>query len=443
MTPQQFIAKWQRVNALRAQRLPAALPRPVRAAGPAQAGRGRPRRHLVHLRARRAEDRRRQGLGRRLDARPLRLGVQGQAQGPQGGLHATAALPRGPGEPAAAGRLRHGPLRGPHQLHRHGQADPRLRPGRPGRPGQPRRPPQALHRARLAAARHHQREDHRRGGRAVRRTGRRDASEGDRAAAGRPLPDEAHVLHVRRGHRACCRRASSASCWTRPRPTPPCSPGVLETLFDAMADGGDFRQRRDPLVQRRPVRRHRRDPADHGRKSTPWPTSTPTTGPASSRRSSARSSSGPSTRASEAQIGAHYTSRQDIETLLEPVLLAPLRREWERGQAAVRGGALAEGGQGQPGAERQGRRQGLAASARRSTGRSSTSSSGWHHVTVLDPACGSGNFLYVAIHMLLDLEKEVIAYAADAGPVAGSAGESRAACTGWRSTPMPSSLPRW
>ena len=36
------------------------------------------------------------------------------------------------------------------------------------------------------------------------------------------------------------------------------------------------------------------------------------------------------------------------------------------------------------------------------------------------PACGSGNFLYVAINMLLDLEKEVIAYAADAGPVARS-----------------------
>ena len=34
---------------------------------------------------------------------------------------------------------------------------------------------------------------------------------------------------------------------------------------------------------------------------------------------------------------------------------------------------------------------------------------------MLDPACGSGNFLYVAIHMLLDLEKEVIAYAATRG----------------------------
>jgi type II restriction/modification system DNA methylase subunit YeeA len=33
------------------------------------------------------------------------------------------------------------------------------------------------------------------------------------------------------------------------------------------------------------------------------------------------------------QIGAHYTSRADIETLLKPVLLAPLRREWEETKA--------------------------------------------------------------------------------------------------------------
>ncbi|MFH1176889.1 MAG: type IIL restriction-modification enzyme MmeI, partial [Acidobacteriota bacterium] len=30
-----------------------------------------------------------------------------------------------------------------------------------------------------------------------------------------------------------------------------------------------------------------------------------------------------------AQIGAHYTSREDIEALVEPVIMAPLRREWE------------------------------------------------------------------------------------------------------------------
>jgi hypothetical protein len=32
--------------------------------------------------------------------------------------------------------------------------------------------------------------------------------------------------------------------------------------------------------------------------------------------------------AKRSQIGAHYTSRADIETLLNPVLLAPLQREW-------------------------------------------------------------------------------------------------------------------
>ncbi len=33
------------------------------------------------------------------------------------------------------------------------------------------------------------------------------------------------------------------------------------------------------------------------------------------------------------QLGAHYTSEADIRTLVEPVLMAPLRREW----AALKG----------------------------------------------------------------------------------------------------------
>src|SRR5207248_326516 len=37
------------------------------------------------------------------------------------------------------------------------------------------------------------------------------------------------------------------------------------------------------------------------------------------------------------------------------------------------------------------------------------------HLKVLDPACGSGNFLYVAIRLLLELEKEVLTYASDHG----------------------------
>src|SRR5207248_4119145 len=33
--------------------------------------------------------------------------------------------------------------------------------------------------------------------------------------------------------------------------------------------------------------------------------------------------------AKRSQLGAHYTSREDIETLVEPVVMRPLRREWE------------------------------------------------------------------------------------------------------------------
>ena len=36
-------------------------------------------------------------------------------------------------------------------------------------------------------------------------------------------------------------------------------------------------------------------------------------------------------------------------------------------------------------------------------------------MTVLDPACGSGNFLYVSLQLLLGLEKEVITYATQLG----------------------------
>lgn len=108
--------------------------------------------------------------------------------------------------------------------------------------------------------------------------------------------------------------------------------------------------------------------------------------------------------AKRSQIGAHYTSREDIITLLEPVLMAPLRREWKAIQEKcdTLAAQLAD--------------KGKAAKARKELDkilrdfveRLST-------IKILDPACGSGNFLYVAINLLLDLEKEVIAYAARVG----------------------------
>ena len=98
-----------------------------------------------------------------------------------------------------------------------------------------------------------------------------------------------------------------------------------------------------------------------------------------------------------AQLGAHYTSEEDIKTLVEPVLMAPLRREW----STIKGE--------------------LASSFVRGEGKASDRAklSSFHDqlagITVLDPACGSGNFLYVSLQLLLDLEKELIAFATQLG----------------------------
>jgi len=125
------------------------------------------------------------------------------------------------------------------------------------------------------------------------------------------------------------------------------------------------------------------------------------------------------------QIGAHYTSRQDIETLLGPVLLAPLRREWDEVKRRCeeqlwpdvgRAGKQTGGKRTDLSKRRPSPRQPAAAKASKPREKFDRAliefTERLAHVTVLDPACGSGNFLYVAIHMLLDLEKEVITYAA-------------------------------
>src|SRR3989440_7630948 len=98
-----------------------------------------------------------------------------------------------------------------------------------------------------------------------------------------------------------------------------------------------------------------------------------------------------------AQLGAHYTSETDIKTLVEPVLMAPLRREWTalKGELA----AAYDKGKGTPA-----HRDNLAAFQKKLGA-----------VSVFDPACGSGNFLYVSLQLLLDLEKEVITFATQLG----------------------------
>ena len=114
------------------------------------------------------------------------------------------------------------------------------------------------------------------------------------------------------------------------------------------------------------------------------------------------------------QIGAHYTSREDIETLLKPVLLAPLRREWE--ETRDRAEKLWEKVQAEGRPPSSIRKSRTDSKARREFDKCLLDfADRLTRVTVLDPACGSGNFLYVAIHLLLDLEKEVLTYAAEHG----------------------------
>jgi len=53
----------------------------------------------------------------------LRLGVQGQEEGPEGCVRPAPPVPRGPGEPSPPRRLRPRPVPGAHELHRHGCSD--------------------------------------------------------------------------------------------------------------------------------------------------------------------------------------------------------------------------------------------------------------------------------------------------------------------------------
>tara|TARA_R110002072_G_scaffold42064_12_gene118124 strand:- start:71759 stop:74809 length:3051 start_codon:yes stop_codon:yes gene_type:complete len=103
------------------------------------------------------------------------------------------------------------------------------------------------------------------------------------------------------------------------------------------------------------------------------------------------------------QIGAHYTSREDIMLVIEPVIVRPLRKQWEETKALIdaqldrRRKSTTKPTKAKADAEIANLLDGIQAKL--------------SSVRVLDPACGSGNFLYVAIQQLLFLEKEIILYA--------------------------------
>lgn len=89
-------------------------------------------------------------------------------------------------------------------------------------------------------------------------------------------------------------------------------------------------------------------------------------------------------------LGAHYTPRRYVERLVLPTVMEPLRREWAAAQAAA--AQLLNEGKEKPA------RAELERFLRRLTS-----------IKILDPACGSGNFLYVTLEHLKRLEGEVLA----------------------------------
>jgi type II restriction/modification system DNA methylase subunit YeeA len=133
-------------------------------------------------------------------------------------------------------------------------------------------------------------------------------------------------------------------------------------------------------------------------------------------------------------LGAHYTDRAKILKIVDPVIVQPLTAEWEQVLADVRAlmdqvdaaeaarkavfEAAGEAMKADPAAAKAGeaqRRKQVAEIARARDAKVSEAKSRvqtWldrlEAFRVLDPACGSGNFLYVALHALLDLEQRSI-----------------------------------
>ena len=101
------------------------------------------------------------------------------------------------------------------------------------------------------------------------------------------------------------------------------------------------------------------------------------------------------------KLGAHYTPRAYVERLVMPTVIEPLRADWRDVQAAAL--TLAN--------------QGKLDDARAEV-------HAFHRqlceTLVLDPACGSGNFLYVALELMKRLEGEVMALLAELGDEQGA-----------------------
>jgi hypothetical protein len=96
--------------------------------------------------------------------------------------------------------------------------------------------------------------------------------------------------------------------------------------------------------------------------------------------------------AKRSQLGAHYTDPATIERIIEPVVRRPLLQNWERAAQEI---------------------QGLQAKNTKKASKEArdvyvTFLQSLQDFKILDPACGSGNFLFLGLKALKDLEHQVI-----------------------------------
>ncbi len=89
------------------------------------------------------------------------------------------------------------------------------------------------------------------------------------------------------------------------------------------------------------------------------------------------------------KLGAHFTPRVYVERLVVPTIIEPLRADWEEVQALVTD------------LQKQGKDEAALEAVKSFHRRLCTT-------RVLDPACGTGNFLYVAFELMKRLEGEVL-----------------------------------
>lgn len=97
------------------------------------------------------------------------------------------------------------------------------------------------------------------------------------------------------------------------------------------------------------------------------------------------------------KLGAHYTPRAYVERLVEQTVMTPLQADWQNVQIEVQNVLSIAADD-----------KALVAARVKARGFVEAFVAQLQQTTVLDPACGTGNFLYVAMELIKRLEAEVV-----------------------------------